>query len=155
MKKSGFTLVELLVVIIIIAILATIGMTFYTTAQKSARDAKRQTDLRFIQSALEQYFADQFFYPCNISFDSPFTNSTGLCSATVPSSAKTYLNTVPKDPVQGGAKPYAYQSFPTNCDNAFNKCTSYCLYAQMEIASNGSIGCTTYPGVYNFSVTLP
>lgn len=53
MKKNGFTLVELLVVITIIAILATIGFTIFTNTQKSARDAKRRADIDAIATAME------------------------------------------------------------------------------------------------------
>lgn len=52
-KKSGFTLVELLVVISIIAILSVIGMAIFTGVQKNARDAKRRADIDAIGNALE------------------------------------------------------------------------------------------------------
>ena len=65
MKTSkGFTLLELLVVIGIIAILVTLGIASYSTAQKKARDAKRQSDLVSFQSAIEQcYSVNSFVYP--------------------------------------------------------------------------------------------
>lgn len=53
MKKKtnlGFTLIELMVVITIIAILATMGINTFTAAQKKARDAKRQSDVRTLVS---------------------------------------------------------------------------------------------------------
>ena len=52
-NPSGFTLVELMVVITIIAILATIGVTIYSGAQKAARDAIRRSDILSIAKALE------------------------------------------------------------------------------------------------------
>lgn len=51
--KRGFTLIELLVVIGIIGILSTIGAVSFGSARAKARDAKRQGDLRALQSALE------------------------------------------------------------------------------------------------------
>ena len=64
-RKLGFTLLELLVVIGIIAVLVSLGATSYSTAQKKARDSKRKGDLRAIQSCMEQYYAydDNFKYP--------------------------------------------------------------------------------------------
>ena len=62
-RQRGFTLVELMVVITIVAVLATIGIVSYQVVLKNSRDARRQTDLRTIQTGLEQYFADQLFYP--------------------------------------------------------------------------------------------
>ena len=58
MKESalGFTLVELLVVISIIAVLSVIGVTVFSGVQKSARDAKRRGDIDAISKALEVHY---------------------------------------------------------------------------------------------------
>jgi prepilin-type N-terminal cleavage/methylation domain-containing protein len=56
-KKAGFTLLEILVVISIIGILVAMGAVAYSTAQKKGRDARRQADIKAIQSAQEQYYA--------------------------------------------------------------------------------------------------
>lgn len=53
LSTKGFTLVELLVVITIIAILATIGFTVFSGAGAKARDAKRKTDIDQIAKAYE------------------------------------------------------------------------------------------------------
>lgn len=62
-EVEGFTLVELLVVISIIAILAVIGITVFSNVQKGARDARRGGDLHAISLALEQYKAANTRYP--------------------------------------------------------------------------------------------
>ena len=54
--KSGFTLIELLVVIAIIGVLATIVLASLNTARVKSRDARRITDLKQIQIALEIYY---------------------------------------------------------------------------------------------------
>lgn len=54
-NNKGFTLIELLAVIAIIAILAAMGLVAYSSAQASARDAKRIGDMKAIQSAFEAY----------------------------------------------------------------------------------------------------
>jgi len=61
--KSGFSLVELMVVVSIIAILMALGSVSYTTAQKKARDASRRGDMRSIQNAMEQYYVANGEYP--------------------------------------------------------------------------------------------
>ena len=63
-SKKGFTLLEILVVIGIIAILVTLGFASYTTVQKKARDAKRKGDLTTFQKAMEEcYSVNTYAYP--------------------------------------------------------------------------------------------
>lgn len=59
MKKSGFTLVELLVVVSIISILAVVGLVIFFGTQSRARDATRKSDLKTISEALELSFNDK------------------------------------------------------------------------------------------------
>jgi len=62
--KKGFTLLEMLVVIGIIAILVALGFASYSTVQKKARDAKRKGDLSSMQKVLEQcYSLNNYTYP--------------------------------------------------------------------------------------------
>jgi prepilin-type N-terminal cleavage/methylation domain-containing protein len=66
MKKStklGFTLIELLVVITIIGILATWAVALYTTQITKARDSARITDIKAVQSAIEQLYNQDSEYP--------------------------------------------------------------------------------------------
>lgn len=142
--KRGFTLIELLVVITIIAILSVIGFTSYVTFVKNSRDAKRQSDLKFVQSALEQYFADQKFYPqlgsgsCPSTPDGYFRNK---CSLTDPNNKKIYISQIPSDPQT--SPDYLYTPLPANCNNASIKCNSYCLFVKLEgISPSSDAGCT-------------
>jgi general secretion pathway protein G len=62
-KQSGFTIVELLIVIVIIGILATLVIVTFTGIQQRARNTKRQTDINAIDSHLEAFNADTGYYP--------------------------------------------------------------------------------------------
>jgi len=63
LSKKGFTLVELLVVISIIALLSTIAVVSLGSARAKARDTARIADMKQVSTALEQYYADQGGYP--------------------------------------------------------------------------------------------
>lgn len=119
-NRQGFTLIELLVTISIIGILLTLGLSVYSSVYKASRDAKRKSDLKLIQSALEQYRADQHHYPFEIIFGSPLTFGT-----------KIYLVTLPRDPTADAE--YSYAPIGTTCTALrAQNCTGYCLYAKLE-----------------------
>ena len=61
--NSGFTIVELLIVIVVIAILAAISIVAFTGVQQRARDAERKQDIAAAQKALQLYFVDHAAYP--------------------------------------------------------------------------------------------
>lgn len=70
-SQKGFTIVELLIVIVVIAILAAITIVAYNGIQQRARDAQRLADITSIAKALEVYKAQYGRYP------DPVGNSTG------------------------------------------------------------------------------
>jgi prepilin-type N-terminal cleavage/methylation domain-containing protein len=57
-RQNGFTIVELLIVIVVIAILATIALVAYNGVQARARDSIRKSDLATIKKALTLYNTD-------------------------------------------------------------------------------------------------
>lgn len=61
--SKGFTLLELLVVIIIIGLLAAIILASVNTARARGRDAKRITEIKSMQNALQIYFSANGYYP--------------------------------------------------------------------------------------------
>jgi prepilin-type N-terminal cleavage/methylation domain-containing protein len=99
--KKGFTLIELLVVIAIIGILSSVVLASLNTARQKSRDAKRISDLKQLQLALEFYFDANGSYP------------TALTPANLVTPG--YIAAIPTDPVGGGSYLYAYNlAVPTS-----------------------------------------
>ena len=96
-NKKGFTLIELLVVVAILGLLATIVAVSLTSARARARDARRVSDVRQIELALELYYAANQEYP---------TSTTAFTQMI----EDGYLNMsdAPKDPQTGQAYCYAW-----------------------------------------------
>jgi type II secretion system protein G len=94
-KQKGFTIVELLVVIVVIGILASISVVSYNGVQKRARDSARDSAVRTIRLAMEVYKSDANVYPSitGVAAGSG-SNISGLTSSLVP----TYISKVPNDP---------------------------------------------------------
>lgn len=163
LPRRGLTLIELLVTISIIGVVFGVIISSAGIIQKYGRDAKRQSDLRSLQSALQQYYADQNFFPDDSS-STPFKLSgvgavTSLTSSIgnpiPPPSAKTYLNNIPSDPTLGTGTPYFYKAYAslsdqaTDCDNSTTKCFYYILCAKLENIAAG----TYCGGSYNLQIT--
>ena len=66
-KQRGFTLLELLVVIGIIGLLASILVVNLTSTRRRARDTKRVADVRNLQTASEDYYGKNGMYPATIA----------------------------------------------------------------------------------------
>ncbi len=62
-RQAGFTMLEILVVMIIIAVLVTLGLSSFRSAQIKSRDSKRVSDLKQVARALETYYSDKGHYP--------------------------------------------------------------------------------------------
>ncbi len=126
---QGFTLMELLIVIALIGILVTMGVASYQTAQIKSRDSRRQADMKTIQNAFEQFYADH--------------NSVYPVAADVPPNMGPYLPAgMPTDP-----KPS--QSYTTDYQVSGNP-YYYCACAKIE-GSTGSNADSTQCGNFGRS----
>lgn len=127
---GGFTLIELLVVIAIIGVLASIVLASLNSARRKSRDARRITDIKQIQLALELYFDSQSptpQYPPAVAPDGPpCTNGGGLNVL----ATGGYIPQVPLDP-QGGC--YKYTSVGSGTR------TTYHLAATLEETTNPAL----------------
>ena len=135
LKKTnrGFTIVELLIVIVIIGILAALVITTYSGIQKKARDTERKTDVNALHGQVEAYQAQNGKYPSLANMnDATFrtNNLKGLDNAALADPTNAGSQAVCGS-VQAGC--YAYVVAPANCDNGTNgDCTGYTLTATLE-----------------------
>lgn len=96
-NNSGFTLIELLVVIAIIGILSSVVLASLNTARAKSRDAKRLSDMRQIQIALEMYYNSNGVYPNTLG--SWRTECSGYtANDVIPGLVPTYIPIFPSDP---------------------------------------------------------
>lgn len=79
--KRGFTIIELLVVILIIGLVGTLAAVAVNSARSKQRDASRLSNVRQVQSALENYFNETNAYPSDAGL--PLGDSTqSVCLGT-------------------------------------------------------------------------
>lgn len=111
-SKKGFTLIEMLIVIAIIGVLASVVLIGLGPVQRRGRDARRISDLREAQNALELYFSKCSYYPgssqsgdtCSARTGSP-SDWAGLRTAITESNLG--VNQIPNDPSVGRSYVYA------------------------------------------------
>lgn len=121
-KRTGFTLIELMVVIVIIGILATLGLVTFQNALKRGRDTKRVGDVKDMASAQEQvkalngsYVSNTAVEPCDVASD------------------KIGELDMPQDPGQ------IEENYRCYIDSS-----NFCISAEMEVQNNGNCsGCSS------------
>ena len=64
--SSGFTLIELMIVMSLIVILASIGLALYTNSVIRAKESVLKEDLFRMRDAIDQYYADKGKYPATL-----------------------------------------------------------------------------------------
>lgn len=91
-KKDGFSILEIVVVIVVIAFFAMLIIPGLISGPARARDATRKNDLRLIKSALENYYNQAGTYPATL--------------ADLEKGSTPFIKKLPKDPKTG--KDYIY-----------------------------------------------
>lgn len=104
-EDAGFTLVELLVVIVILGLLATVGIGSFSSAQMKSRDARRKADIKSTQNALEIYFSDKGQYPLGDGLGNMLgcgnEQVCGWGGAWIDDNGTMYMQQLPEDPKDG------------------------------------------------------
>lgn len=141
-NKKGFTIVELLIVIVVIGILALLVVTTYGGIQSKARNTKRSSDVGTIQTQLEAFFSQSAFYPSSADMNSSTWLSTNMKSLDTVSLVDPSNATQSKAlALVAAAKTYAYaplNAAGTSCEADDTTCASYTLTATYEGTVNGA-----------------
>lgn len=147
-SRKGFTLIELLIVVTIIGLLASVVLVGLAPAQRRGRDARRLSDIKETQNALELYYNKCRHYP------GAADQGAGDCTAVTPAAGELSwdtltailtgggigVNQIPKDPTSAGKYYYAISDGGT----------TYVLAAKLEQAT-AKQGLTAMPS----GVTTP
>lgn len=140
-RNKGFTIVELLIVIVVIGILALLVITTYSGIQQKARNSQRQSDLQALQTQLEAFYSQNGYYPSLEDINDADWRATEMKNLDKnamidPSNANQSSATLAAAPA---AKVYAYQvtdSEGEECEE--DTCAKYTLTATYEGTVNGA-----------------
>ena len=132
-KQQGFTIVELLIVIVVIGILAALVITTYTGIQAKARNSERQTDINSLQTQFEAYFAEHGNYPTRTDVNDEDWRADEMKS--LDAGALKDPQGTPGLVEDAAAKVYAYDvtnSSGASCEADEATCAEYTLTATLE-----------------------
>ncbi len=142
--QSGFTLIELVIVILILGILLTVVATTWRGVQARNRNSSRETNITTIQGALELYYAQTSTYPTLNELNTPSWVQAHLRDVTTRLLKDPGWASSVKACTSGGQSVlishpaidcYGYQPIASDgsaCDNNKKICAHYTLTAELE-----------------------
>lgn len=136
-QNKGFTLIEMLVVVAIIGLLASVVITGLGSARQKARDTRRISDIRQIQNVLETYYSNNVSYPADLTnLSVPVDPLSGTYAYSgVTGGGQTYVlgTCLESDRPQGIVSTYEDTGLnPTNAGDNCTDCSSADSYCVIE-----------------------
>lgn len=121
-KKKGFTIIEVLIVVSILALLMMALLLSVKNQRQKAEDARIKSDLDRLKIAFEDYYNDNNCYPPTAWFDTADDCGSNLL--------QPYLNAIPCDPKS---------DLPYPLEHVGNQCSGFRLYGSLENYADPSV----------------
>ena len=116
-RRRGFTLVELLVVIVVLAVLAAIVLPKFMNSSTRSKESALKSDLKLMRNAVSLFFTDTGTYPKTLAdLTATAAPAKGLDTAAADKAVTAsdwhgpYLESLPNDPISGAAFTYSTTS---------------------------------------------
>ncbi|MGB4966799.1 MAG: type II secretion system protein [Candidatus Saccharimonadales bacterium] len=153
-NKKGFTIVELLIVIVVIGILATLVIVTFTDMKQKGRNIQRQKDIKALNGYIESFYAEYGYYPYasdmqNAAFVQKYMKGLDKAALVDPKQNQDGTETYSTGTVSSGTYQYSYIPLTdagTACTGTTPSgatdeptdtgCTKYTLTANLEGAGN-------------------
>lgn len=133
-RRRAFTLIELLIVIFIVSLLATLAVVAYQQARIKARDSKRIADIKQIKTALELFFNENSRYPTIEEW-----NSGSIVSF---NSGEVFMNNIPTAPVPADGNcseaSNIYHYIPNDLESPSSYVVEFCISNQIGELPEGA-----------------
>lgn len=107
-SRAGFSLIELVVVVLIMTVLAGVVVPRVMERQMLARDARRLADIKGLQEAIEQYFLDTGQFPAADTTGWNRSTDAGFISVLVD---EGYIREPVRDPLNDNTYQYRYRTY--------------------------------------------
>lgn len=149
-NRDGFTVPELLLMVLIIIVLSGLVLTNYQAARAKERDTQRIKDVNMIDSKLETYYNQNNAYPATFSsaelfgiaednLKDPNSHPIVMNPPVIDSTAAQAVD----NPKASSKSSYLYIPYPAGCTNAANNCSGFVLKTFIEKPTS------TTPNPYN------
>ena len=154
LMRRGFTLIEVLIVVVILGILAAVIVPQASSARSEARDTTREQDMRGVEKSLEMFTNDHGEYPLAAGWrgDAPSFGGFGYegPNGYIPDLAPQYIKVLPRDP--NNAYPRADYGYLYRSDGANFKFLAH--RTPERISSSHPLFDPTRP-TYSWQVSTP
>lgn len=156
LEQGGFTVPELLLMVLIIIILSGLVLTNYQAARAKERDTQRVKDINLIDNKLETYYNEKNAYPATFTNKELFNIDSNVLKDPNNHTIVIHPPVIDSTAAQAVANPsnssestYLYIPYPAGCTNEANSCTGFVLKTYIEKPTSTTPNPYTKVGIGN------